>query len=289
MLDKLKNIYNTLIPYDKTVSAEYQWFITNNHDVFGIKNTELQEKDLKLLLTFFKRYAPMIPEQSHKEKQWEERINNPNAAAIHFPFRFVYFTISKQQIHAKELKDALYTLFGKEYPILWENESEGILIEELEYEEEQIQFDQIIDILMADLSVNIHFFVGEVLNSNGAIKEQFNQIRKMGNQLFQISGRNVIHYIEATPYLLLANLSPDDRDKLSRSVLMHFVQDKEMIETLENFFTYNMNISETAKNMYMHRNSIQYRIDKFMKETNINIQKFNEAITVKLAILARFS
>ena len=248
MLDKLKNIYNSLIPYDKTVSAEYQWFITEQNEIFGISNEELEEKDKKLLLTFFKRYTPLVPEQSYKEKLWEERIHHPDhAAAPNHPFRFVYFTISKQQIHAKELKDAIYTLFDKEYPILWENESEGVLIEELELEEDQIQFDQIIDILMADLSVNIHFFIGGISHSYDTIKEQFDQIRSMGRQLFQLSGRNVIHYIEATPYLLLSKLSPESREQLSNSVLMHLSQDKEMIETLENFFTYNMNISETAK------------------------------------------
>lgn len=58
-----------------------------------------------------------------------------------------------------------------------------------------------------------------------------------------------------------------------------------MQKTLVNFFQHNLNISETAKNMYMHRNSLQYRIDKFINETGIDIQKFDLAFVVKLALI----
>src|SRR5699024_7827075 len=102
-----------------------------------------------------------------------------------------------------------------------------------------------------------------------------------------LTDHHVMRYMESFPYLLLAQLSEDKRIELSKTVLHSFIEDQEMLETLHNYFYYNLNISETAKNMYMHRYSIQYRIDKFIKETNIYINRFNDDVSVKVAMLAK--
>src|SRR5699024_1103600 len=100
------------------------------------------------------------------------------------------------------------------------------------------------------------------------------------------SKQNVIHYTEAVPYLLIQQLSSSERAQFASSILKDFETDQEMLQTLHMFFKYHLNISETAKHMYMHRNSLQYRIDKFTKETGISVQSFSDALTVKLALLA---
>src|SRR5699024_10119575 len=119
------------------------------------------------------------------------------------------------------------------------------------------------------LSVNIRFLVGPTLEDVTNIASEYTTMIDMGGDLFASSKQKVIHYIEAIPYLLIQQLPAPEREKLATSILKEFETDPEMLQTLQMFFKYNLNISETAKHMYMHRNSLQYRIDKFTNETGI--------------------
>jgi len=59
-------------------------------------------------------------------------------------------------------------------------------------------------------------------------------------------------------------------------------EDKEMMETAEQFMLGSLNISETARVMYMHRNTLIYRLDKIEKATGLNLRLFSDAMTFRL-------
>lgn len=61
--------------------------------------------------------------------------------------------------------------------------------------------------------------------------------------------------------------------------------DAEMTTTLEQFFQLDCNVSETAKKLYIHRNTLLYRLDKFKQETGLDVRTFNDAVLVKIAML----
>ncbi len=62
--------------------------------------------------------------------------------------------------------------------------------------------------------------------------------------------------------------------------------DKELIESIKVFFQCNLNVSLAAKQLYLHRNTLQYRIDKFIEKTGLNIKTFEGAVAVYLAFLS---
>jgi len=61
--------------------------------------------------------------------------------------------------------------------------------------------------------------------------------------------------------------------------------DAEMMQTLEAFFSENCNVSDTAKRLYIHRNTLLYRLDKFKQETGMDVRGFEHAVLVRLAML----
>lgn len=63
------------------------------------------------------------------------------------------------------------------------------------------------------------------------------------------------------------------------------VLDMEMLSTLEQFFALDCNVSETAKKLYIHRNTLLYRLDKFKQETGKDVRTFSDAVLVKTALL----
>ena len=58
--------------------------------------------------------------------------------------------------------------------------------------------------------------------------------------------------------------------------------DSEMTNTAEEFLENSLNVSETSRKLYLHRNTLMYRLDKIERETGLNIRKFSDAVTFRL-------
>ncbi len=58
--------------------------------------------------------------------------------------------------------------------------------------------------------------------------------------------------------------------------------DKEMIQTAEVFLENSLNVSETSRKLFLHRNTLTYRLDKIERSTGLDIRKFSDAVTFRL-------
>ncbi|MBN2557776.1 MAG: helix-turn-helix domain-containing protein [Clostridia bacterium] len=63
--------------------------------------------------------------------------------------------------------------------------------------------------------------------------------------------------------------------------------DDEIIKTVRSFFKNNLNISETARRMYLHRNTLVYRIEKVQKLTGLDLRNFDDAVSFKAAYMVK--
>lgn len=61
--------------------------------------------------------------------------------------------------------------------------------------------------------------------------------------------------------------------------------DKETLFTINKFFENNLNISETSRQLFIHRNTLVYRLDKIQKTTGLDLRAFDGAITFKIALM----
>jgi len=59
-------------------------------------------------------------------------------------------------------------------------------------------------------------------------------------------------------------------------------EDPDMLNTAEEFLENSLNVSETSRNLFMHRNTLIYRLDKIEKATGLNIKNFSDAVTFRL-------
>ena len=63
------------------------------------------------------------------------------------------------------------------------------------------------------------------------------------------------------------------------------VFDEETMVTIQKFFENNLNISETARQLYVHRNTLVYRLERLEKIIGLDIRKFDDAMTFKIALM----
>ena len=61
--------------------------------------------------------------------------------------------------------------------------------------------------------------------------------------------------------------------------------DEETLMTINKFFENSLNVSETSRQLYIHRNTLVYRLDKIQKITGLDLRVFEDAITFKIALM----
>jgi carbohydrate diacid regulator len=63
--------------------------------------------------------------------------------------------------------------------------------------------------------------------------------------------------------------------------------DKETLFTIQKFFENNLNVSETSRKLFVHRNTLVYRLEKIKKLTGLDLREFDHAITFKVALMVK--
>jgi carbohydrate diacid regulator len=63
--------------------------------------------------------------------------------------------------------------------------------------------------------------------------------------------------------------------------------DHETLFTIQRFFENNLNVSETSRKLFVHRNTLVYRLDKIRKLTGLDLREFDHAIIFKIALMVK--
>ena len=63
--------------------------------------------------------------------------------------------------------------------------------------------------------------------------------------------------------------------------------DEETLTTINKFFENNLNVSETARKLFVHRNTLVYRLEKIKKITGLDLREFEDAIVFKVALMVK--
>ena len=79
----------------------------------------------------------------------------------------------------------------------------------------------------------------------------------------------------------LAEYLAELMDENSKEIL----EDEEMVGTAEEFLRCSLNVSETSRNLYMHRNTLLYRLDKIERATGLNIRLFPDAVSFRVMMI----
>ena len=72
------------------------------------------------------------------------------------------------------------------------------------------------------------------------------------------------------------------KNKMIDQTFKNIMQDEDMVNCIEEFFKYDLNVDETSRNSFMHRNTLVYRIDRIFALTGLNLRKFEDALSFKI-------
>jgi hypothetical protein len=294
MLKKLLSIYHgsILLPnLPKNQSEKYFYFYSDTENLWiGLPKTEVSDKELILLKTLFSLVEFHASNLAPLAKEWYDFLLLDSPPPPHYAgsnLRFIQFYINGTDANQMEIESALKGFFTEEVLIIWENERQGIVIEEKKQislsEEELISMTETLE---SDFYVKISFFIGKLHVFSGKLRAKFLQEKEYF--LFAINNlgnHNIFTFERVFPAFLAYYLPVELKEKACEEIIEVFVDDPEMFSTIKVFLENNLNASLTAKKLYIHRNTLQYRIDKFSEKTGIGLKDFYGAFTVFLACL----
>ncbi len=205
---------------------------------------------------------------------------------------FIIETKYEKDNNALETVRSLFSTKTKDF-ITAVDEKNIILVKELKlgdtYEDLNKTAKVILDMLNTEAMSQVHVAYGTIVNEIKEVSRSYKEA-KMALDVGKIfySTKNVIAYNNLGIGRLIYQLpiplckmfikeifdgkSPDDFDE-------------ETLSTINKFFENSLNVSETSRQLYIHRNTLVYRLDKLQKSTGLDLRVFEDAITFKIALM----
>ena len=205
---------------------------------------------------------------------------------------FIIETKHEKDSNALEIVRTLFSSRPKDF-ITAVDEKNIIIVKEVKSTE---TFDDllklaktVLDMLNTEAMSRVRISIGTVINEIKEVSKSYKEA-KMALDVGKIfySEKNIIAYnnlgigrlIYQLPMPLCKmfikeifdNKSPDDLDE-------------EIVGTIAKFFENSLNVSETSRQLFIHRNTLVYRLDKLQKQTGLDIRVFEDAITLKIAMM----
>jgi DNA-binding PucR family transcriptional regulator len=295
MITQLKKRYpRAVLDVYPVLQPGITWFhVENEHQYIGISDSDMTIKEKELLGTLFPIFkAEDLINTTLDSQKWHDflagnTLELPEKAGIRS--RFIQFAIhsTKEGFDRIAWEEAVKSLFSNNITIVYLTSSSGTIIEtatSLVLSEEELQSS--IQAFESDFYFTLHFFIGQFRDLDPGVQSQFlfekrlfdfgrNEMKK--ERLFTLSS--------VFPLFLLKSFSHEVKRSLFSPLTSIFQEDKEIWRTIKLYVENNSNASLTAKQLFMHRNSLQYRIDKFTERTGFDLKSFKDAVTVYLACL----
>ncbi|PEW78882.1 Fis family transcriptional regulator [Bacillus cereus] len=283
MIQQLKTYYGEDIKINEAVfSEDYSWFLVEGKKV-GIRKIRLHQREHQLLSSILTPIHTETFYKTEKEKSWHEALYKNNNISM-LSVRFLHFFTTQSIVEREEFQDALQSMFSFTTTMIWETSQAGVLILEENITESVLQ--TALDTLETDFFVSLSFFVGRRYTQTAEFAYLYQWERKLFSVLSPYLSKKITYIEQLLPYQLMISLPKEERKKYTNHLLAHISNDKELIDSVKVFFQCNLNVSLAAKQLYLHRNTLQYRIDKFIEKTGINIKTFEGAVAVYMAFLS---
>ncbi|MBD1383358.1 helix-turn-helix domain-containing protein [Metabacillus arenae] len=290
MLEILKKHYQKDFIIDNNpTDDDYQWFQTDQSEIFGIHKKRLTKEETGLLTSLFTPFFIQCSNVlSPQQNSWFQYLFHngslPAESKENDAVRFYYF-FSKQPIEdIHSFEEAIIGLVSDPI-ILWINDNKAVLIEQnapamIDME----NFIQLNDTFTSDFLVDSYFYIGQLHEKNDSLSVKFQyEDEVFSTAKMSFKQQKVLSYFQSIAFLFPIYPERFPIDSLS-DIFLESIQDHELTHSILIYLDCNLNVSLAAKRLYMHRNSLQYRIDKFIERSGVDIKHFKEAAAVFVMI-----
>lgn len=212
-----------------------------------------------------KKYILKLSEQIYTKKEYNflDAIEGNYSYKSNFRFLIVYAKITKEELYTifeGLLKEVLIYKCDKYYIIIYHNK-------------ERINIINYVDALSEDFGYNINIFEGCLVD-----KKEINLFL----EFIKIYNKNVNSFTYSTigKFILNSSFEKQELCLLKELILSKYFKDIQFVQFVFTLFDNNLNVSKSAKDAYLHRNTVNNKLANFENDTTLVLQNFKDAIVV---------
>lgn len=128
--------------------------------------------------------------------------------------------------------------------------------------------------------------VGQYYPDLGGLRKSFQDAKLALEVGLKVWGPGRVYHIKQVGmFVTLANISQDRKAELAHQILHPLLRDQQLYKTVRAFLTSGLNLTETAKQLHVHRNTLIYRLDKTKKLIALDPRHFDDALQIKLGLM----
>ena len=270
--------------------SKYHWFKDSKIDMWlGVPFDSIKEQELALLKTLFHFESPPFISHAKAQSWYDFLFFNGQTITLEQETRcqLIQFYLQGSDWEKNDIETAIQGFFHSDSIILWESNEYGVIIEmDPESKLDENVFISLNQLLESDFFLRSRFYAGKQHKITENLPKLFQEEKYFFTKALRLMPSKIIFTFEkAFPAILTTNISNEMQDWLLQQLFGKISDDPELIQTVKLFLENNSNSTLTAKQLYIHRNTLQYRLEKFTEKTGVNLKTFYNAMTIYLACL----
>lgn len=205
---------------------------------------------------------------------------------------FIMETKNEKDTSAMETLKSLFSAQNGDY-VTAVDEKNLILIKSLTDEENYDDLEQVgkmlVDMMSSEAMTKVRVAYGTIVKEIKEVSKSYKEA-KMALDVGKIfySEKDIVAYNSLGIGRLIYQLPINLCKIFMREIFGDNIpddMDEETLTTINKFFENNLNVSETSRQLYVHRNTLVYRIEKIEKATGLDLRVFDDALTFKIALM----
>lgn len=282
VLSKLLKQFPTAIQCSTESIGYFHFYI--GEELYGIPDQHINDKERSLIEVF----TEITDAESSISKRWLQFLHGTQAAPPEQlqASRLLFVQTNAPSSLAETLHSTFEEILAKKIiPIYYRQNEFLCFIEPFKLQEEGISFEPYIDVLQDDLNYSLRIFTTDRIDAINDIPAIFQWYQRYESTIWSYTNAHTLNNQTILVPMLQHALSKVDKTLFVESTLKEAVHNQELLYTVKRLIELNSNVSLAAKHLYVHRNTIQYRLDKFQELTAKDIRQFNDMLEVYMAIV----
>ena len=192
---------------------------------------------------------------------------------------FLYVIKSKNK--SKEIKNNLNKVFDIDY-IFIEDESLLIVLNNIEISKD------IVDFINTELMYPIRVGYSKYTKGINNIKNAYLQAKKALDMVYLFGVNKIVYgYGKNKIDDFISSFSDEQIKKLNNHYDLSMLNEDDVL-TINVFINCNLNIALASRELFLHRNTLIYRLDRIQRTTNLDVRKFDDALILRILLLFKY-
>lgn len=249
---------------------------------FILAKDSLKETEIRLLEQLFPEKKYHIDQTQHP---WFGYLFNQTPIEIEGTFRILQFQLKKpKEFLQTEWENSVKEIFSNLCDFFFFSENDGALIES--YSKNHYTFEEVQSIFLtldADFDSSTIVFVGSFFPANENLFKLFKEEQQIFKTEAGARGKSTFSLSDVALHYFT-------KDTMEKSLIIQTFA-KQLILTTEvqqivlSLWHHQGNISSAAKDLYMHRNTLHYRLEKFYEQTGLSLKRMDDLVFCYLLIM----